>query len=484
MFASIIKFFQQNPSVFFIVICCEMLLTASIPFYIYHKKSGAEEITFSQQIAPLLYQHCAECHRPGEAAPFSVLSYQDVRPWAKSIREQVITRKMPPWHADPHVGQWANDRRLSEETIKQIVAWVDSGAPSGDLSKTPAPPQFETGWRIGKPDLILTMPKEFSYQAGKSDTLQYFRLPTNFKEDMYVQSAEARPGNRKIVHHIIAHIEPPNSKVSGAVGSVFSSLLLPFYKSKLIVTTQGGLTRTKPDAPVFNDGCSLKNGGAGVFKDGKDEYALEAELDELCAYAPGSNAIVWEPGSYKKIPAGASIVLEVHYSNVFNNDAAQTDRSSVGLIFAKDPQQRQRELFTGSLMNLYFQIPAGAENHVVTACHTIKQDITVLSLMPHMHTRGKAMEYRAIFPDGRAETLFKLAAWDFNWQTTYQLKTPRMLPKGTKLIATAWYDNSAKNRFNPDPTKIIRWGDATTDEMMLAYYEYFVNAPAQEGAQR
>jgi hypothetical protein len=176
--------------------------------------SGDKQPTFNRDVAPIFFSSCAQCHRPGEAAPFSVLSYKDVRPWARSIKEKVLTREMPPWHADPHVGQWVNDRRLTPEQIKLIAAWVDQGAKEGDPRELPPAPQFSDGWRIGKPDAVFEMAEEYTLEASGPDEYQYFDVPTNFTEDKYVQMAEARPGNRKVVHHIIAFVIPSSRRAA------------------------------------------------------------------------------------------------------------------------------------------------------------------------------------------------------------------------------------------------------------------------------
>ncbi len=434
--------------------------------------SAKKSVTFNQDIAPLLNQHCSECHRPGEAAPFSTLTYKDARPWAKSIREKVVNRTMPPWHADPATGEWANDRRLTQEEIDKVVAWVNDGAPEG-IGTPPPASVFADGWRIGKPDIVLTMPKPYTLVAGAADRVEHFKIPTNFKEDVYVRLAEARPGNRRIVHHLIVTVVPRGNPAANLFGGGLTALLTPFFSGKFIFTEKDGLLKVKPNTPVFDDGCDLRNGGGGATKDGSDQLNEEFSGADLCAYAPGTEAEILPPGGYKKIPAGATLQLEAHYSNVFGNDTLQTDQSSIGLVVTKEPQALQREVHTGALLNTYFKIPAGADNHRVTACWTAPSDMTLLSLMPHMHLRGKAMQYNARFPDGRTEVLLNVPRWDFNWQTRYQFKTPLTIPKGTQITLTAWYDNSSRNRFNPDATKAIRWGDATSDEMMLGYFEYF-----------
>ena len=433
------------------------------------KTGAAKQVTFNKEVAPIFFKHCAECHRPGESAPMSLLTYKEARPWAKSIREKVTSREMPPWHADPHVGQFANDRRLSQAEVEAVAAWVEGGAKEGEAKDLPPAPQFAAGWSIGRPDLVLQMPEEFALEAGGPDEYQYFEVPTNFTEDRYVQMAEARPGNRKVVHHIIAFVQPPKREGDRPK---LSKEEIQKQREKAdresIRYREGFLVRTKADAPVHDDGCQLPGGGGGNRRDGggRDE-----ESTLLAGYAPGMNQAVWEPGTVKKIPAGSSIVFQVHYSKVAG--AAEKDRSSVGLIFAKTPPEKM--LHTKGVANGFFLIPPGAERHKATACWTVKDDIHVVTLMPHMHLRGVAMEYQAHYPDGRSEVLLNVPSYSFSWQTVYYLEKPKPLPKGTRVMVTGVFDNSAKNKHNPDPTKAVRFGEPTYDEMMIGWVDYTVD---------
>ena len=425
--------------------------------------SGDKQVTFNRDVAPIFFSSCAQCHRPGEAAPFSVLSYKDVRPWARSIKEKVLTREMPPWHADPHVGQWVNDRRLTQEQVKTIAAWVDQGAKEGDPRELPPAPQFSDGWRIGKPDAVLEMTEEYTVEASGADEYQYFDIPTNFAEDRYIQMAEARPGNRKVVHHIIAFVIPPGvptlAKMSKEMRDKAVELSLkstPFYRD-------GFLVRTKTDQPVYNDGNQIPA-----------QLRPFNNLDDfLTAYAPGSDYGVWRPGTAKRIPAGATIRFQVHYSKVAGS--VQKDRSMVGLVFAKQPPANL--LRTRAVANMFFAIPPGADNHKVTALWTTKNDVTVYSLMPHMHYRGKAMKIEVTYPDGRTEALLNVPSYSFAWQTAYQPETPKRLPGGSRVVVTGYFDNSAKNRLNPGPTQLVRYGEPTYDEMMMGFLDYVVEKP-------
>jgi hypothetical protein len=417
-------------------------------------------VTFTKDVAPIFFKDCAECHRPGEAAPMSLLSYKDARPWAKSIREKVVNREMPPWHADPHHGEFKNDRRLTQQEIDTIAAWVDGGAKEGDARDLPPAPTFFEGWGIGKPDLVLQMPEEYTLEATGPDEYQYFTIPTNFTEDRYVQATEARPGNRKIVHHIVAFIQPP----SNPADEIEAKMRAQAEKDSIIYR-DGLVQRVKADAPVYNDGCQLPNGGGGWLRDGRKR---NSPMTMLAVYAPGREVNVWGNSAVKRIPAGANLILQVHYSKAAGS--VQKDRSSLGLIFAKEPHSKLQT--TELVYNAYIQIPAGAERHRTAACWTAPDDIQLTAIMPHMHFRGAAMEVKAIYPGGAAAMLLNVPKYDFSWQTNYSLKQPLAIPKGTTFVVTGYFDNSPKNKYNPDPSKAIRWGEPTYDEMLACFLEY------------
>ena len=425
-------------------------------------KKTARNVTFNKDVAPIFFKNCAECHRAGESAPFSTLSYKDVRPWAKSIKEKVVNRVMPPWHADPHFGEFKNNPSLTQAEIDTIVSWVDGGAAEGNPKDLPTAPKFTEGWGISTPDLVVQIPEEYSYKPG-ADEYQYFDVPTNFTEDRYVTMAEARPGNRKIVHHIIAFIVPKGAPTMAGNPEQRAKMMeaalknSPFYRD-------GFLMRMKADQPVENDGC-----GPNARRGGGDNM--------LVGYAPGRNPDVYAAGTARKIPAGATIRFQIHYSNqTLGNTQVEKDRSMIGLVFAKEPPQRL--VTTNSIANIFFKIPAGADNHKVTACRQFKRDTTLYALEPHMHLRGKAMEYKVFYPDGKSEVLLNVPAYDFAWQTNYLLTQPKLLPKGSRLMVTGYFDNSAKNKFNPDPAKEVRHGEPTYDEMMMGFIDYVTEMPA------
>lgn len=434
---------------------------------------SSKAVTFSRDVAPIFFKNCAECHRPGEAAPMSLLSYKDARPWARSIKEKVVTKQMPPWHADSHFQQFANDRRLSQAQVDTIAAWVDQGAKEGDPKDLPAAPKFTEGWTIGKPDIVLQMLDEFTLDASGPDEYQYFEIATNFKEDVYVQMAEARPGNRKIVHHIIAFVQPPPAKdgKGGKYANITKADIEKFreeQEKRSIFRRDGFLMRMKSGMPVYDDGCALPNGGNGETLDLKAE---QNNIDFLTGFAPGMNAGIMELGTVKKIPAGSKILLQLHYSKV--SGKTEKDRSMIGLVLAKTPADKH--LYTRPIANTYFQIPAGAENHRVTSCWTTKEDIHLSTLMPHMHLRGKAMQIAAYYPDGHNEILLDVPNYSFSWQTVYYLKKPIALPSGTRIVVTAHFDNSTKNKYNPDPSQAVRFGEPTYDDMMIGWINYTVD---------
>jgi len=433
-------------------------------------KSSSKQITFTKDVAPIFFKQCAECHHPGEAAPFSVMSYKDVRPWAKSIKEKVVKREMPPWHADPHVQEFKNDRRMTQAEIDTITAWVDQGASEGALLDLPPAPAFADGWNIGKPDIVIAMPEEYTLAANGPDEIQYFEADPGFKEDKYVMMAEARPGNRQIVHHLIAFIRPPKEgKPAPKLTPEELKKMREEFERDSVFYQDGTLTKVKMDAPVYDDGCSLPSGGSGFKRDGSGSDPNQNAL--LVGFAPGMPVAKWGQGMVKKIPAGSKIVFQMHYSKAANS--VQKDRSMVGLVLAKGPMEKM--VVTHPVSNNYFKIPAGAEKHRVTACWTTDHEITLINAMPHMHLRGKAMEFKVVYPNGKNEVVLNVPNYDFGWQTVYYYKKPITVPKGSKFVVTAIFDNSAKNKFNPDPKVDIRWGDPTYEDMMIGWLEYTVD---------
>jgi uncharacterized protein DUF3471/copper type II ascorbate-dependent monooxygenase-like protein len=375
---------------------------------------------------------------------------------------------MPPWGADPRHGEFSNDARLKQSEIDAIVAWVDGGAKEGDPKDLPPAPDFFESWKIGKPDATLTMPEEFTLDARGADDYIYFRVPTNFTEDKWIQAAEFRPGNKRIVHHAVVFIETPQmidaaknrARRAGREfdplkeGSVFERAPGPeeyFFK-------EGTVWRTKADTPVINDACAPSSSGVKSVSAGAGSVILTA-------YAPGKNPDIYQPGTAKRVPAGSNLIFQMHYSKTTGKP--EKDRTSVALVFAKQPVDKAIETLT--VINSLFLIPPGAENHQATACYNVPRDIQFVNYFPHMHVRGKAMKYEIVYPDGRQETLLQVDKYNFNWQTLYILKNPLPVPRGSRFVVTAHFDNSAKNKYNPDPAKAVRFGEPTYDEMLVGY---------------
>ncbi len=377
----------------------------------------ASSVTFAKDIAPIFQRSCQACHRPGEAAPMPLLTYADARPFARSIKKNVEQHEMPPWHADPAHGEWKNDRRLPDADVKKIVAWVDAGAPEGDPKDLPPPEKFTDGWNIhssennGSPDVVFKIPKEYTVKAKGEVPYQYFVVPTGFTEDKWVQAAEARPGNRAVVHHIIVFIQEPEQAGLGQGGSLWKT--------------------------------------------------------HLCGTAPGEEADAFPPGTAKRIRAGSKLIFQMHYTP---SGKEERDQSSVGIVFAGEPVRHEMRI--QGVMTQRFNIPAGASAHEVQSSYTFKEDSTLWALMPHMHVRGKDFRYEIVYPDGRRDVALNVPRWDFNWQHNYIFKQPLKVPSGTRLECTAHYDNSAANKANPDPTKDVRWGDQTWEEMMIGFVSF------------
>lgn len=387
-------------------------------------------VTYAKEVSRILQERCQTCHHAGTAAPFSLLSYDDAKHWSDSIKEAVTEKRMPPWHADPKHGKFSNDRRLNDTEKKTLLAWIDQGCPLGDKKDLPAPKTYADGWVIGKPDVVLEMPETYEIQAKGTVPYKYFRTKTNFKEDVWIQAAEARPGNRAVVHHIIIGILDPKA----------------------------GMRRGGGGGPGGGGGGG-PGGGGGLLGEGF-----------LVGTAPGDMPQIFPPGIARKIPAGAELIWQMHYTPT---GKPEKDRSQVALIFYKGKEPPKHAAHTRGIANPRLNIPPGAANQMYEVDWSIPNDMHLLSFMPHMHLRGKDFEYKAIYPDGHSEVLLNVPKFDFNWQTSYRLAKPVLLPKGTKIHCTAHFDNSANNPANPDPTKTVRWGDQTWEEMMIGWVDYY-----------
>jgi len=384
--------------------------TALMASHAYPSDSNAKP-TFSKEVSRIMQRKCQSCHRADGVAPFSLLSYDQVKAKAKTIRAAVESRRMPPWLADPKYGKFENDRSLSAEERSALLSWLDSGAPRGDDKELPQPLKFPEKWSIGKPDLVVEMPEEYTVPAEGVLPYKKFVVDPGFNEDRYVQFAEARAGS-KAVHHILVYI-------------------------------------TTSDKPIFD---------------------MMGNTQILCGTAPGDSPTILPPEVGVKIPKGAKLLFEIHYTPT---GKVERDRSSIGMIFSKQPPKYVAN--TNVMAKLNIKIPANDPDHEEQLTYAFPMDIRILSVMPHMHFRGKSFEYRIIQPDGKSETILSVPRYDFNWQSIYRFKEPIRLGKGTKLLCIARWDNSKNNPANPDPSKTVTWGEQTWDEMMSGWLGYVVD---------
>jgi hypothetical protein len=384
--------------------------------------AAADAVTFNKDVAPILFKHCASCHRPGEIGPFPLLTYRDAVKRSDFLKEITAERRMPPWKAEPGIGTFHDERRLSDAEIKTIAAWVDGGTKEGDAKDLPPTPKFPDGWQLGKPDLVLTAAADFTVPAAGRDIYRCFVLPSGLTEDKTVAAVEFRPGNRRVVHHALFFLDDTGAGRKKAGDSA----------DRAWTVSGGGL--------------------GGIIPTGS-----------LGGWAPGAMPRLLPDGTGLYLRKHSDLILQIHYHPTGKEEK---DRSTVGIYFTKKPAEK---LVSGiPLVNRRLVIPAGAERHKVTAEFTVPVDVQVVGIAPHMHLLGKEMKVVAVKPDGKKEPLIWIKDWDFNWQGAYRFDRPVKLPKGTKLELEAVYDNSSKNPRNPSsPPKLVHWGEQTTDEMCL-----------------
>ena len=398
--------------------------------------------TFYRDVLPILEQHCQRCHRAGGIAPMPFETYEETRLFADAIRRATQEKSMPPWFADSDVGQFSNDPSLKPAEIGALAAWAEAKSPAGDPKDARPSRRWEESWSIPKPDLVLKMTQAVTLPASGDIEYTYEIVPTNFKEDRWVQMAEVLPALRSNVHHAVVYVRPPDSN----------------------------WLQHAPDGVPFT---------ASTLTDPEDRRGAHwTDSDVLLVYAPGSSPDAWPEKMAKFIPAGSDLVFQMHYTA---NGRAASDRSSIGLIFSKHvPEQR---VLTLQLTNDHFVIPPGAPDYRVEARGTLPNDATLFSFFPHMHLRGKRFEYNLIRkkmsadgkPDYEIEPLLRVN-YHFHWQMSYRLAEPRFLRAGTELQAVAWYDNSKANPHNPDAEAAVRWGEQTYDEMMVGFFDIAVPA--------
>lgn len=383
--------------------------------------NSAATPTFNKDIAPIVFKQCSSCHRPGEVAPFSLLTYRDFQKRAPMIASVTASRRMPPWKAESH-GEFIDERRLSAEELDLIKRWADSGAPEGNAADLPPAPKFTDGWQLGPPDAVFEPSEGYTLGAEGKDVYRCFVIPTNFSEDRYFSAVEVRPGNRGIVHHVLGFLD-----TSGAAKKLDAADTGPGY------STFGGVG-------------FLPSGGIG-------------------GWAPGNTPRRLPEGVGNLLPKGADIVLQVHYHK---SGKQETDQTKIGVYFSKGPVEKRVRLVP--VLYRALRIPPGDANYTVQAAFPIPVNMTALGVTPHMHLLGKEMTVTATLPGGDEKRLVRVPDWDFNWQTSYWFKEPVKLAAGSRISLTARYDNSEKNPANPShPPKMVTWGEETTDEMCIAF---------------
>jgi peroxiredoxin len=391
-------------------------------------------VTYHRDVAPILQERCQSCHRPGQVAPFSLMDYRDARKWAREIKLFTQNRQMPPWLPEPGHGEFQDVRRLSDANLATLAAWADAGAPEGNPRQAPEPKQWPDEWMLGTPDLVLRMDEPFAVEATGADVFRCFVLPTDVPEDRYVAAVEIRPGNPRVVHHVLNFVD-----TSGRARA---------------------LAEKDPDAG-YNSGP----GGIGF-----------APTGSLGGWAPGNLPRFLPDEVGMRLPKGSDVVIQVHYHKT---GKPEVDQTSIGLYFAKKPVKR--ELRVLPLTNLAIDIPPGAERHEVTAEVRLPFAVNALSITPHMHLLGREMKVTATLPEAPGEAgqedrekhLVWVRRWDYRWQDSYRFSEIQRLPAGTVLKMSAYFDNSANNPLNPhDPPQRVRFGEQTTDEMAFAFIEF------------
>jgi hypothetical protein len=421
--------------------------------------------TYTKDVAPILYAHCTSCHRAGEIAPMSLMNHKEVRPWARAVGARVADGTMPPWHADPAHGTFSNARMLSEIQKAAIARWVAAGAPEGHAADLPAAPTYQNGWTIGEPDAVLSMQEDYPIPATGDIPYQYFEIPANFAEDRFIQAWEIKPGDRSVVHHIIVSTRPPADVIEQQMKQQQQMMLNRMFGP-------APAPGTPRPTPMFSFACCIvippgQTGGRPLTADQRrpqgpaDRPRPAGSGPSIGGYVPGNSIRAFPEGTAMRLPKGYSLVFQMHYTP---NGKATTDRSTVALKFAKTPPKIV--LNTATLINGSLAIPPRAADHLVENTMTVNRDILLYSLVPHTHVRGKRWHYEATYPDGRKEVILSVPNYDFNWQHEYVFAQPLRMPAGTKIHARAWYDNSPANKSNPDPTKEVKWGDQTWEEMM------------------
>jgi peroxiredoxin len=435
-------------------------------------------VTYSKQISRLLNERCVVCHRPGEIGPFAMTKYDEVAGWGEMIAEVVRDQRMPPWHANPAYGKFANENVLPEKDKELIYSWVEAGCPEGNRAELPPRPKFTAGWLLERaPDKVVYMnDKPVDIKAEGVDPYRYYIVDPGFKQDTWVRSAQCLPSNPAVVHHIIVFVAPPEA--ADRIVEAQKRGLEELAKSKnsgedsRLVRARRQAERLRAEAEknrqkAKQTASKSAKGKAGTAQNADRGAGDTANMDLLCGFAPGTRPFLAPPGMAKLVPAGWKFIFQMHYTP---NGSPQKDRSAIGLLF-EDPSKVTHRLVTASSANAEFEIPAYADDYKVESRKKFVRDTLFIGMYPHMHMRGKAFRYELNSPNGKKEILLDVPRYDFNWQNWFKLATPVVIPAGSEMVCTALYDNSEANLCNPDPSKPVRWGDQTWEEMMIGWYD-------------
>ncbi|NKB97386.1 MAG: hypothetical protein GKR90_02645 [Pseudomonadales bacterium] len=383
---------------------------------IVYAPTNGHEISYTDTIAPILAENCVNCHRPGGIGPWAMTDYTMVRGFSLMMREVLMTKRMPPWHADPTIGHWSNDRSIGREEIQTLVSWIDAGSPRGEGEDplTQYASHKPTWGNLGEPDLIVDIPPTDIPATGVVD-YQYKYVTNPLGKDVWVRASQIVPGDRTVLHHVITRFGEQE--------------------------TEG------PRAGRLKRRSSIGGGLAG--------------------YVPGAEARDLPEGTGTLLPAGATIEFQMHYTT---SGAATTDHSRIGVYFHnEEPEHKINAMI---LANGGIKIPANTKSHSEQAIRKFDKDVLVYSILPHSHFRGKAAKFVANYPDGSSEELLNVPNYDFNWQTTYLLEEPKFMPAGTEIVYTNWWDNSSQNPANPNPNREVTWGQQSFDEMIFGAISY------------
>jgi len=422
--------------------------------------------TFAEDVAPIFYRNCTSCHHSDGLGPFSLIDYDSASAYLAEINDAVSSGMMPPWHAEGPRGVFRNDRRLSDADRQTIIRWLETGAKPGDPKNLPPRPQYPTGWAMGTPDAVVSMPEDFTVPASGTVEYQYFEAPTNITEEKWVQAIEILPGARKVVHHVLvyAKIPTPPGGVAATPAAAPGGVAATPTTAPAAATAAG----TPAPQPLF-----IRNRAHALPPDPPRIDTLHRPPPRLGALigstAPGTNVVEFPAGTALRLRPGTVLTFQMHYTP---HGEAMKDRTKVGFRFAKE--MPNEEIFAASFVNGSFTIPAGAKDVAVPAEIGVSQPVRIWGLLPHTHLRGVRWQYKLVKPDSTSEIILDVPRYDFNWQTYYLFANPLEIPAGAKITSMAWYDNSSSNKHNPNSAVDVKWGDQTWEEMQYTGFLYSV----------